>query len=205
MATWESWFNDIMPQAPGALAAIVKHELLRTAQDFFSRSRVWKEDVTLAMTAGTSDYSIRPAADLAPVQVIDTGRITVSLTDEEMTERFGPDWRAAVGPVQAIWQKMPDKIRTYPIPASAESLVLSVAVMPADSATGIPDALAERYRDGIAAGTLSRLLLSAKKPYTDLQTGSLKAQEYEASVGAAISDRAYGFGRTRGRRRHHWC
>lgn len=204
MTEWDSWLNDVMPELPGALPPVVRQALLRASQEFFRRSLVWKQDLEIQLLPGMAEYSLSPDEGLVPVEVVDHGRLRISLTDEDMTCHYGPDWRAAVGPVMAIYQTSPGSVRMYPVPAEPETLVLSVAVMPADSAVGIPTDFADRYRDGIAAGALARLMRSPKKPFTDDAHGAIQASLFEQAIGRAIEDRAKGFGRTRVRRAVTW-
>lgn len=204
MATIDSFLDDVMLDVPGALLPVARRAVLRTVQEFFRRTKIWKQDVTLTMSAGVTDYSLSSDAAIVPVEVIDSGRIKVSLTDEDMTDRYGPDWRQETGPVLAILQTSPEKVRVYPTPAATETLTLSVAVTAGDSATAIPDAFADRYREGITAGAIARLMLSPKKPYSDDAHGQIQSARFEQTVGQALEDRAKGFGRTRVRRSIHW-
>lgn len=205
MATWESFFDDVMPEVPGALAPVVSHQIKRAAQELFMRSKVWKVDVTIAAQEGVPNYALTPGAGLSAGDVISAQALDLHLTDEDMEAAYGYDWRQATGPAVAVFQTSPGSVRLYPAPSDdGQTIVLSVSVYPSDEATGIPDDLADRYRDGIASGALARLMLSAKKPYSDPNLGALHQAKFEGAVGKAIEDRASGFGRARSRRTVTW-
>lgn len=205
MALWSSWFNDVLPEAPGALKPVVEHAIRRAAQEFFLRSKVWKTSVTLDLLAGEPVSSIDAGDSLAMVELLNASGVHLRLTDEDMQDLYGPEWRTATGPVTDLIVVLPGMLRAYPIPVADVSFELLMSVQPGDNATGIPDDLAMRYRDAIAAGALSRLMLSPKKPYSDDARGQLKRAEFEAGIGQAYSDRASAFGTARIRRKTRWC
>ncbi|MDO6385581.1 hypothetical protein [Uliginosibacterium sp. 31-12] len=205
MAIWSSWLNDVMPEVPGALLPVVEHAIRRAAQEFFARSKVWKTDRTITPQAGVPEYSLSPSIDMTPVQIMSAGRLDIYMTDEDMQRCFGTDWRTQTGDPKDLLQLSPASVRLFPIPSEdGAPITVSVAVIPSDSATGIPDEYAVRYRDGIAAGALARLMKSAKKPYTDEAKAAMYQGQFEAAIGQAISDRASGFGRARSRRPVGW-
>lgn len=205
MATWESFFDDVMPEVPGALTPVVAHAIKRAAQEFFQRSKVWKTDVTITAQAGVPNYVLDAGDQLSPGEVISAQSLKIHLTDEDMEAAYGNDWRQATGPAIALFQTMPGSVRLYPAPdENGQAVVLSVSVYPSDEATGIPDDLAVRYRKGIASGALASLMLSSKKPYSDPNLGIDHRAKFEAAIGQAISDRASGFGLARSRRVVGW-
>jgi len=205
-ALWSSWFNDVLPDVPGALQPVAEHAIRRAAQEFFKRSKAWKIDITITAQADVSNYVVDPGAGLTLIEVLDVpAPLSLATTDEFMRITYGEDWRSAEGTPRALFMPTPGAARLFPTPSeSGAAYVLQVAVMPSDSATSIPDDMAERYREGIAAGALSRLMLSAKKPYSDDARGQMKRGEFEGAIGKAIEDRATGFGAGRVRRRITW-
>ncbi len=189
---------------------MVEHATRRAAQEFFRRSSVWKEDVSIALVADQPLYPIVTSTGTVPVLVVSASiadrDVDPTRRDEDMIGMFGPAWREVKGAPVDLLQTSPDSVRMFPMPAaSGESLIASVSVTPSDDATGIPDALAIRYRDAIAAGALARMMLSAKKPWSDDARGTMYLNKFEAGIGKAQSDRATGFGRGRAGSRLTWC
>jgi hypothetical protein len=69
-------------------------------------------------------------------------------------------------------------IELIPAPDSGGILLLSVALKPSPSASGIDNAIFDEYRHAIAHGALARLMLSPRKPYTNVQLAQYHAQQF---------------------------
>jgi hypothetical protein len=65
-----------------------------------------------------------------------------------------------------------------PVPGASGILTMTVALKPAPGASGIEDFLFDEYRETIIHGALARLMLSPKKPYTNVQLAQYHDQQF---------------------------
>lgn len=201
MATWASWLPDVLPHVPGCPVVVVEHELRRSAQEFFRRSRAWRVNLpTIAVAALTPEISCEPpdaAHDLVRVEsVVYDGRQLGPETAENLDIGFGEEWAAHVGIPTNYIQLTPGVLRLYQIPgvAAAVGLKIRASVTPSDVATGIPDDLAQKYRDAIQAGAKSRLMLMPGKSWTNLDLSAVYGRAFGDMADAANADAARAFG-----------
>lgn len=211
MATWASWLPDVLPHVPGCPVVVVEHELRRSAQEFFRRSRAWRVNLTtIAVPASTAEISCEPqdaAHDLVRVEAVNyDSRQLEPETVENLDRGFSDEWAAQVGPPTHYVQLTPGVLRLYPIPGAAAAVGLKIraSVMPSESATGIPDDLAQKYRDAIHAGAKSRLMLMPGKGWTNLDLAAIYGRSFSDMADAANADAARAFGAAQITTRQVW-
>lgn len=183
-AAWASFHKDILPDAPGAPAQVVNHALLRTCQQFFHDTRAWSPWLDPTTTiADIAEYDIeyplgsvvvrleRATLDGVPVQISAYREIDHDPTDATATPGDGSITTA---------DRRLLLIRLSTV-AAGRVLRVRATLKPSDSATSIPDELAEQFRDAIVAGTLSRLLRTVNRSYSNPDLGAVKEAEYQAA------------------------
>lgn len=202
MAIWSSWLPDILPHVSQCPIPMIEHELKRAAQTFFSDSRAWQVTKTpVAVAATVADISVFPDDAEQELVRIESARWNGAplepKTADSMDSGYVDDWRAHTGSPVAFIQITPGTIRLYPVPLDAGTLALRVSVRPSESATGIPDNMAVRFRDTLATGAKSRLMLYQGKPWSSPDMGLALAVSFRSGIdsAAAASARAYGSGR----------
>ena len=72
-----------------------------------------------------------------------------------------------------------------PTPATSGMLTMTVALKPSPDADGIDDSIFDEYREAIVHGALARLMLSPKKPYTNMQLAQYHYQLFAIRVADA--------------------
>lgn len=209
MALWSSWLPDILPHVPGCPVIVVQHELMRAAQEFFTRSRAWLvTDSPVTVVATTEEISLSPTdaeQDLVRVEAVwfngIPGKVkTVAEMDEDVT-----DWQTATGTPSIIVQLSPDIARLHPIPTADVTVKVRKSIRPSDSATGIPDDLASAYRNDLAQGAKSRIMLHKDKPWTDPSLAAVSQAQFNDATSSANLDAARSFGKGRISARKKWC
>jgi hypothetical protein len=192
MKAWSNWFNDLLPQLPGCPDPQIEHELLRACQDFFTRSRAWQViQAPVAIAADQTSLAIAPAdAEQELVRIegawLDGMRLNIFGVGD-MDSAFPDDWQTHTGAISTLVQITPGTVLLYPIPvsASATGLKLRMSVKPSDTATGIPDDQYVKYRDPLASGARSRLMLQAEKKWSNPGLGALNASVFDAAINSA--------------------
>lgn len=184
-----TYLPDVLPHVPMCPSVVALHELLRSAQDFFERSRVWKAMTgPVAVTAGQALVDVicpDPNTDPARIEAawLDGRRIHPQ-TVEALNDVAGPLWTSQVGATSHYVQMTPYQVQLYPLPsvAAAQGVIFNVAVMPGETSTTLPDDVADRYRDQIIAGAKARLMLRPGKPWSNPNMGAALMQQFDADV-----------------------
>lgn len=84
-------------------------------------------------------------------------------------------------------QKVPEAFSLLPIPdqSLAQAITMRVALVPLRSSTTCADFLFEQWAETIAAGAVSKLQLSAGKPYSNPAAAAIHQAVFNAGVNAA--------------------
>jgi hypothetical protein len=208
-----AYLPDVLPHVAMCPSVVATHELLRAAQDFFERSRVWKAmtaPVAVAASQSLVDV-VSPAANTDPARIeaawLD-GRRLYPKTVEELNDVAGPLWTTQAGATAHYVQMTPYQVQLYPLPsvAAAQGIIFNFAVMPGEGTTTLPDDVADRYRDQIIMGAKARLMLYQNKPWSNPGMGGALMAQFEADVArfnASASVR--GLSNARRAARIPWC
>lgn len=212
MALWSAWFPDLLPHLPGCPNAVVQHELKRAAQEFFEKTRAWRVLLApVAVAAGTDELDLVPTdTEQSLVRVEEAwydNRKIDPLTADEASAEFGDDWMSHTGAPSAYVQEFPGTLRLYPIPDTdaLTGLKFRVSVKPSESCTGLPDALADKFRDALADGAKGRLMLYPGKDWTNLDLGAAMKGQFESAKSAGNLQANRSFGRGRNSNKARWC
>jgi hypothetical protein len=212
MAAWSAWFPDLMPHLPGCPAPIVEHELKRAAQRFFEHTRAWRVMIDpIAVAAGPGELDIVPDDPQQELVRIEEAWLDGKGLDPEtvdsLEKEFGGDWISRTGTPNAYWLQGPEEFRLFPKPVSAAAtgLTCRLSVKPSESASGIPDNLARKYRNQILTGAKSLLMLYLDKPWTNVEMGAALGASFQDMSDTVKTQVAKGFGRGRISSSTTWC
>lgn len=212
MQAWASWFPDLLPHVPGCPQVLAEHELRRAAQVLMRRTRAWKVDVpAVAVSAGQDVVTVAPpSADHELVRVEAAwydGRPLEPTTAEVLDALYADDWRAHTGTPSKYIQIVPGEIRLYPVPVANAVTGLSVrlSVAPSETAAGLPDDIALRFRDEVQVGAKARLMLYPGRPWTNPELAAVYGQAFDSLVGTATAAAARSYSDARIPSRMKWC
>lgn len=208
--TWDAWDDDVLSEIPGALPAYVRNEVMLTAIDFCSRAWVWLNDQgPIAVVAGTAGYPWVPPANTYVAHILnawlDKKRLTPK-TRNELSDLYG-DYMRVDGPAVYFIQDLPSKLILVPKPTSASTdtgITAKIALAPSLSAPSMDDEIASLYFDEIAKGAKARLLLMARKPWTDVGRGQSLQDGFEDDIASAKTDMIRSHAGARLRARAHF-
>lgn len=197
---WSDFYDQVLPLVPGLPPGAPADEVIRdSAIEFCELTKCWEFDVpAIDVVGGTPSYSISPGAGKVCVEIKRAtfgGKVIVSRTEAEL-DGWISTWREDQGEVAYYTQPNEEDIRLVLTPASSLSggLVIKLIVAPSADSTEVPDSIWSQHRRAIAIGAIARAMLSPKKPYTNLQLGAVRMQDFYAACGrlsGAIA-RAYG-------------
>lgn len=212
MKLWSYWFPDLAIHVPGCPPVLMVHELRRAAQTFFERSRAWRvTQAPLAVALGESEKASTPTDTTTDLVELEAawydGKPLYPITLEELDNAFHDDWQAHTGTPTRYLEPSVGTIRLYPSPIAAATtgLKLRLIVKPSDTATGLPDDMAARYRDAIHLGAKSRLMAIPGKPWTNFELAGALATSFASQADSAHTKAAKGNVNARVRARVKWC
>ena len=213
MKLWSSWYPDLAPHVPGCPNILMDHELRRSAQAFFEGTKAWIIDraapiPVLAGQAEVPNVTGDPELDLIEVRAAYyDGKRMDPVVSETLDARFSDDWSLHQGTPEHFMELQAGVLRIYPRPLAdaLTGIKLRMVVAPSDTATGLPDEIANRYQDAIHLGARARLMLMVGKPWSNERMGSAYATAFASLLDTAHAKAARGNVRARMRTRTKWC
>lgn len=175
--------EDTRRDAIGAADFIVLDALQQTCVEFFHQSGSWRERSDPAsFSIGTFEYDfdVPYGAQAARCENVRLSSTTCPLTPVTESEFFALD-RTAVGtPTKYAIAESTGTLLFWPTPdATATDTYQTLCVMTATrEITQIPDAVGNRWRDGIIAGAVARLLDTEKRPWTNQALAAKQQQKF---------------------------
>lgn len=207
MKAYELFFDDVMPELPGAETALVLHHIKRMANDFYERSLYSREDLTpINVVANTATYSV---ASGAPTD-FDVGKIlTVRLNmgsahgpkplparSKQQLNIDMPDWSTSTGTPKFYLQDAIDSLTLAKIPDASYTggLLVKIAKLPKYDGAGIDDHVWSKFSESMAQGVKARMMRIQKKPWSNPGLAADYMREYNVEVAAAAAIAAKDFG-----------
>lgn len=185
MATvlWADIHPLILPDVPGCPTPTLNNALAASASDFCARSHVWREDLDPEqVVAGIPDYTpmtsfknaviesvLWATLDGEPLEHVDSRYID----KRRLTDTSRPT---------AFWMVNDTDVRLFPIPDARHKLVVTAAIKPSRTATGLEDWLYESYVDHIVSGTIWRLCRIPGKAWSDPEIAMYHHRLFEQGI-----------------------
>ena len=194
-------YDDVLPHAPGCIAAVALDAIRKAAIEFCDKSWIWHYNAAaISVVANTSTYSFATPADTEVVTILDGWLNNLPLTHKGSDElkRVNTRWQQWTGS-RPIFTTMEDSLTVRLVPSPtvsyASGLNMLLALRPTIAATGIETWIYQKYREQIADGALYRLYMSPKKGYTDMKLAMAKKEMFRKHVGLAYNKSMAGLGR----------
>lgn len=177
MTPWNQFFPDVMVHVSGCPNPVAQQALLRAARDFCTQTRAWVETLDqILIVQGTAEYDLPLDSGAELVRLEDWA--DVSGTRVKLTSQN----RALFHCESAVYTVTGRSVVVSPEPQGAGTLTLRAALMPSNSAAGVPDDIFGQYVELIALGAVSRLQKQPGKPYTDPGAAMSNQDEYQRQV-----------------------
>lgn len=202
MKPFTAFYDHLMPELPGITTAMVDLHLLHAARDFCERTSAWRYDFTQATVADQAAYDIsEPELQSEIVRVTRLAVLGTLLFDDRWTPDTPgdvPRYDRAEPPFSVNDDNTEITLITDEVPAASSStgLFVTAALKPKFTATQLPDFLLKERLEAIRAGTLSRLMVMGKKPWTDRDMAMVHASEYSRHCNLAATHAQQGNTRT---------
>lgn len=177
--------DDVSIDVPGCLSATIQRALTRVCRELIYKSNVWKEDLPLLdVVARQTDYNINVPYNALIKNLSDVKIIQSPLQSFDSVEEYP----------QPYYDYIPENILRFKSPALApqqafiEGMRLTAVLVPNFNCNAIPKWIFERYAEGFIAGAKAQLMLSPKKPYSNLDLGVKNENKYNEFVTRASND-----------------
>jgi hypothetical protein len=190
----------------GVPSTTARFAVLETAIDFLRRTRLWEEKDTLVLTTASNDVQVTPPdpnTEILEIMHIALNGEKIPVASEVWMDDTYPYWRdtattgVMTGTPERYVQQSIDFLTFIPI--DNVMVTLDELLIPAASATQLPDFLFRFWRSGIEAGAIYKLLLMPNQPWTETYRGyglpavsDKKQMEYEAEVARGCKQKARG-------------
>jgi hypothetical protein len=174
---WSDFYDLVLPDVPGCAPAMADMALRQSAISFCEQSLAWKYDHSpIAVLPGVAEYGFvlppETAVHMVAYAALDGRELNVGIGEAE-----AESWRNLTGrPEYVSGRNM--RLALLPTPDGSALLTLKVVLKPSPSAAGIDDGIFDEYREAITHGALARLMLSSRKPYTNVQLAQYYAQQF---------------------------
>lgn len=186
MTPWSSFYDLLSPDVPGCPQAAQIVALRQAAITFCEQSLAWTyEHPDVSVVSGTAKYLFEPPSQTV-VHAVTLAEFNDDLLEIRKMERDISNWtlRLATGTPEYLLGG-PTSVTLVPMPDVAGTLKLKVALKPSPAGDGVDDKIFDEYREAVVHGALSKLLLSPKKPYTDMTLANYHAQLFHIQTACA--------------------
>lgn len=178
MIELDSFLPSILPYAPGCAEPTALAAVIKAAQAFCERTRLWRANAAISVTPATAN--VVPVPTGAELFEIESARFdgrelkAISLHD---LDTLHPRWRE-MDPGDARWitQSLPGSVQV--VPPSTGTLTLTTLLRPTDAALQLPD-LFSQYTQLIADGALAEILMLPAQPFSDPQRAQFYAVRFD--------------------------
>lgn len=183
MATFDALNNLVKPFVYNVPKDLVAWHFVQVTREFCMQTRWLRETVYVPVTANvTPRYTLAPS-DPAAFEVIGVKAVEWNgepldpkLQEEVADEVFGFYYIEPPDLLLLSWTPDED---------STEVLQVRQILQTLDTVTAIPDVIARKWSRGLAAGVISRLLMTPEAPWANPQLAPKHEKQWLDTLGAA--------------------
>lgn len=190
--------GDVLPYlAADPSDPVTEGAIKRAVIEFCSQTGVWLYPCApMNVEAGVLTYQLTPPIDAMVVGVADVfyDGHQIDAKSFASLNATKPGWMTNHGTPDAYTQVESDRLILAPLPSAnlAGGLVFTLKLAPTYDAISAPAWLLSKYRNALAEGALSRLMLMPNKPWTDTQNGIDRRTRFESHIANAIYEATTG-------------
>lgn len=208
MTPFSTFYDYLMPELSGVTTPMVDLHLRQVARDFLLTTYAWKVDFDpVDLVGGQSSYTLvspNDQGELARVERVsiagtllwNRGFIQQDLAKFKLADTR-PKYDAADPPfsmsVDSTLLTLIDDEK--PTASLVDGLQVFGALIPAMVAVTLPDFLFTRHVEHMREGVLGRLMVMAKKPWSNPDQGVMYLSAYHAGKTRIAAEAANGFTR----------
>jgi hypothetical protein len=193
MTELDKFLPHIMPYADSVPKEVVRQALVRTANSFYTRTLLWKENLDIDVKAGDWDVDIPVPENSYAVRIMDAWFGTDQLFESEFF-MCHPSCLESEQPLKAYVFNQFNSIKLMASPKKDGVIKATVALAPTTDATELPDEAYNRFLEVIVRGTLADVFQMAGQPWSNPQLSAGYLQFFIQGVreGRVEADRRCG-------------
>lgn len=191
--SYDAFLPHVLPYVPHCFEEQAIIAVRNACIDFCRDSLVLQDEIDpIGVTAGEATYEIDVPPGYVLGQVLSlyyVGRKLERKSQLELERLYTRDWQSLAGTPQVFTQFNQDEVTVAlcPTETTKNALTGRIAMLPARASSRVDGVLLERYLDDIAAGALSRLMVTPDQPYTDVKAASEYASKFKTGSATARS------------------
>jgi hypothetical protein len=181
MIDLDVFMPHILPYAPGCPEPTAFSNIIKAAQTFSERTRLWRDRDQFSVTPTSCNVVCAPSG--AELFEIESARFNgcrlepISLSDLDAKH---PTWRQmSAGEARWITQVEPGSVLL--VPTCTGTLDLSTILRPTNDAEQLPD-LFSQYTQVIANGALAEILMLPAQSFSDPQSAQFYAMRFDNRI-----------------------
>lgn len=195
---------SIMPYAPGCPEPTAFAGIIKAAQDFCERTRLWRDEDQFTVTPTSCNVVCAPqGADLFEIEHASLDGYTLEPISIGELNRDMPDWRDQEGTL-GRWIAQTEPGSVIVVPRSTGTLRLATVLKPSNDAEQLPDFIAKDYRQVIADGALAEILMTPNQPFTAPDRAQFYSMRFESRLSELSTRSIKGQQGARMRTRPQW-
>jgi hypothetical protein len=190
----------VAQQVAGAPDTLIGAHLTRVLNDFYTRSTAWRANVgPYAINGGQDVVLLNPIDQNTRLQFV-LGAFMFPFNQANDPLPLVPSVRQFLGgspaPPTRYYMQVPDQMVLYPKPDKSYGNILYVygSLVPTTLAAILPDMSYTQHADALIWGTLARLYMMPKKPWSDKELAQQYQKQYrqEILLYRDLANRGYG-------------
>ncbi|OGA97137.1 MAG: hypothetical protein A3E79_00215 [Burkholderiales bacterium RIFCSPHIGHO2_12_FULL_61_11] len=194
MTLLSAYYDLLLPELPGCTTTMLDLHLRETARTFCQQTGAWKLPFdAVNLVADVATYDLSPSESQA--EVVRITRLTLDgelmWEDTDRPQRHTDDAEPKYTRNEPPFSLSPDLLEItlitdeMPTAAVVGGMEIIGTMKPTSTATQIPDFLKRQYSDAMRYGTLARLMVMAKKPWTDRALATYYSGEWNKALNFA--------------------
>ena len=202
-ATYEDFFPNILPEVPGVAEMVAENAVRNAVIEFCEKSLILQRDHDpVNIKTGVVDYDLEPPKGYIVVKVMKAWLENSELTplapdfvrDATVYNRLFTSYESAPDRPRSYLQKDERSVTVWGVPDQDydNGLTMRVALKPTRASDSVESVILEDYSETIASGALYRLMMSAGKPYTNLEMATLHKSLFQQGINVARQRATHG-------------
>lgn len=200
MKDLDEFLPNIRPFAPGVPDLVAYEYIRQAAIEFCEKTRLWRYDDVFTLSAENPEAVIAPSgAVIHEIERIDFNDQQLTKATPAQLDEWLPLWRAGTldGNPQYFTQTEPNTVALVPL--GDGELKVWVWLKPAQDAEEVPDFMVDQYRQIIADGALTRILMIPGQSFTNAEMAMAFSAAFQEKLGKLFTKGITGQQRARPR------
>lgn len=176
---------NIRMYAPGVADPTAYFAIRQAAIEFCERTRSWRYEDLFSISAQDAEAIFAPSKSVIhDIDAVFFDGVKLKPKTPVQLDAIMPAWRSGSEKPNSfpMYVTQTEQNTITLVPASAGTLNISLFLKPAQDADQLPDFLVDQYREPIAWGALSRILLIPNQSFTNVEMAAAFGQAFQQKL-----------------------